>query len=166
MFGLFQRRKSSTGPRRLWLDLGDLRDLIKRRGKQEQWQDHGLGLLRTILHQNGLMTDLASTRACATWDQVRRKLAGYDMLIMNVRSYTFPAAYRSARTFKELNPKGLVLTAGCTRPLPSTRCWRSRSSTRSARGPGRRSSSIWSAIQGRFRASSRDRAPSPWPTGR
>jgi len=112
MFGLFQRRKSSTGPRRLWLDLGDLRDLIKRRGKQEQWQDHGLGLLRTILHQNGLMTDLASTRACATWDQVRRKLAGYDMLIMNVRSYTFPAAYRSARTFKELNPKGLVLTGG------------------------------------------------------
>jgi radical SAM superfamily enzyme YgiQ (UPF0313 family) len=112
MFEVFRRKKSGAGPRRLWLDLGDLRDLIKRRGAHEQWQDHGLGLLRTILHQNGLLTDLASTRACATWEEVRRKLAGYDMLIMNVRSYTFPAAYRSARMFKELNPGGIVLTGG------------------------------------------------------
>jgi anaerobic magnesium-protoporphyrin IX monomethyl ester cyclase len=112
MFELLQRRKSGTGPKRLWLDLGDLRDLIKPRGAHEQWQDHGLGLLRTILHRNGLMTDLASTRACGTWDQVRGKLAGYDMLIMNVRSYTFPAAYHAARIFKELNPKGIVITGG------------------------------------------------------
>ena len=112
MFNLFQPKKSGDGPKRLWLDLGDLRDLVNPRGAHEQWQDHGLGLLRTILHQNGLMTDLASTRACTTWGQVRRKLAGYDMLIMNVRSYTFPAACHSARIFKALNPKGLVLTGG------------------------------------------------------
>lgn len=112
MFDFFQPKRSRNGPKRLWLDLGDLGDLVKPRGVHEQWQDHGLGLLRTILHQNGLMTDLASTRACETWDQVRRQLAGYDMLIMNVRSYTFPVAYRSARIFKALNPKGLVLTGG------------------------------------------------------
>src|SRR5258706_13234893 len=112
MLELFRRGKSAAGPRRLWLDLGDLRDLIKPRGAHEQWQDHGLGLLRTILHSNGLTTDLASTRACTTWEQVRGKLAGYDMLIMNVRSYTFPAAYRSARIFKERTPKGVVLTGG------------------------------------------------------
>ncbi len=47
----------------LWLDLGDLGDLVNPSGPHEQWQDHGLGLLRTILHQNGIQTDLASTRA-------------------------------------------------------------------------------------------------------
>ena len=34
------------------------------------------------------------------------------MLIMNVRSYTFPVAYRSAKLFKEINPNGLILTGG------------------------------------------------------
>lgn len=96
----------------LWLDLGDLGDLVNPAGPHEQWQDHGLGLLRTILHQNGVMTDLFSTRQCTTWDEVKRKLAGYDMLIMNVRSYTFPVAYRSAQLFKEVNPHGLILTGG------------------------------------------------------
>ena len=102
----------SSEPRRLWLDLGDLGDLINPAGPHEQWQDHGLGLLRTILHQNGVMTDLASTRAHKTWDDVRRTVAGYDMLILNVRSYTFPSAYRSAKIFKEVNPNGLVLAGG------------------------------------------------------
>ena len=46
----------------LWLDLGDLGDLVNPDGPHEQWQDHGLGLLRTILHQNGIVTDLRSTR--------------------------------------------------------------------------------------------------------
>jgi len=55
---------SEAGPKRLWLDLGDLGDLVNPAGPHEQWQDHGLGLLRTILHQNGVMTALASTRAC------------------------------------------------------------------------------------------------------
>lgn len=112
---LFQRKSStasSDGPRRLWLDLGDLGDLVNPDGPHEQWQDHGLGLLRTILRQNGLMTDLASTRACRSWDEVRKKLQGYDMLLMNVRSYTFPVAYRSAKIFKEVNPNGIILTGG------------------------------------------------------
>ncbi len=112
MFNLFRKKNPGGGPRRLWLDLGDLGDLVEPPGPHESWQDHGLGLLRTILHRNHLRTDLASTRACRTWDEVRRALAGYDMLIMNVRSYTFPVAYRSATIFKELNPGGLVLAGG------------------------------------------------------
>ena len=34
------------------------------------------------------------------------------MLIMNVRSYTFPVAYRAAQIFKKVNPQGMVLTGG------------------------------------------------------
>jgi radical SAM superfamily enzyme YgiQ (UPF0313 family) len=97
---------------RLWLDLGDLGDLVNPAGPHEQWQDHGLGLLRTILHQNGVMTDMFSTRQCTSWDEVRRKMQGYDMLIMNVRSYTYPVAYRAAQLFKEVNPHGIVIAGG------------------------------------------------------
>jgi len=81
-------------------------------GPHEQWQDHGLGLLRTILQQNGIVTDLLSTRAITSWDQLRKQLLGYRMLIMNVRSYTFPVAYRSAKIFNEVNPDGIILTGG------------------------------------------------------
>ncbi len=96
----------------VWLDLGDLGDLVNPAGPHEQWQDHGLGLLRTILHQNGVMTDLRSTRACTSWEELAAQLTGYEILIMNVRSYTFPVAYRSAQIFKKVNPQGLVLTGG------------------------------------------------------
>ncbi len=96
----------------LWLDLGDLGDLVHPGGPHEQWQDHGLGLLRTILHQNGILTDIASTRAVTSWEQLAPQLQGYDMLIMNVRSYTYPMALKSAKLFKEINPDGLVLTGG------------------------------------------------------
>jgi radical SAM superfamily enzyme YgiQ (UPF0313 family) len=98
--------------RPLWLDLGDLGDLIAPAGAQEKWQDHGLGLLRTILHRNGVRTDLFSTRQCATWDEVEARMGGYATLIMNVRSYTYPIALRAARIFKKLNPHGVVLTGG------------------------------------------------------
>ncbi|HTP11908.1 MAG TPA: radical SAM protein [Anaerolineae bacterium] len=96
----------------VWLDLGDLGDLVNPAGPHEQWQDHGLGLLRTILHQNGVMTDLLSTRACTSWEELEAQLKGYEILIMNVRSYTFPVAYRSAQIFKKVNPQGMVLTGG------------------------------------------------------
>ena len=95
-----QKTTPSAVSKILWLDLGDLGDLVHPNGPHEQWQDHGLGLLRTILHQNGVMTDLFSTRQCTSWAEVKQKLAGYEILIMNVRSYTFPVAYRSAKLFK------------------------------------------------------------------
>jgi anaerobic magnesium-protoporphyrin IX monomethyl ester cyclase len=96
----------------VWLDLGDLGDLVRPNGPHEQWQDHGLGLLRTILHQNRIKTDIVSTRAVTSWEQLAKQLVGYKMLIMNVRSYTFPVAYRSAKIFKEVIPEGTILTGG------------------------------------------------------
>ncbi len=108
----FWTRPPAREPRRLFLDLGDLGDLVHPNGPHEQWQDHGLGLLRTILHNNGLPTDILSTRAVTSWDQLARQMQGYDLAIMNVRSYTYPAAYRAAHLFKELNPSGMVLAGG------------------------------------------------------
>ncbi len=96
----------------LWLDLGDLGDLVHPDGPHEQWQDHGLGLLRTLLHQSGITTDIASTRAVTSWEQLASQIKGYEMLLMNVRSYTFPVALKAAQIFKELNPESLVLTGG------------------------------------------------------
>ncbi len=96
----------------LWLDLGDLGDLVNPDGPHEQWQDHGLGLLRTILHQNGIQTDILSTRAVTSWDQLAKQLPGYKMMLMNVRSYTYPSAYKAAQIFKEINPDGIILTGG------------------------------------------------------
>jgi len=98
--------------RRLWLDLGDLGVFVNPSGPHEKWQDHGLGLLRTILRQNGVETDLASLRSLRSWRELDPLLAGYDMLLMNIRSYTFPFAYKAARQFKKVNPKGLVITGG------------------------------------------------------
>ncbi|MBN1967240.1 MAG: radical SAM protein, partial [Anaerolineae bacterium] len=105
-------KAAGSGPKRLFLDLGDLGDLVNPAGPHEQWQDHGLGLLRTILHQNGLETDLASTRAVTSWRQLSRDLKGYNLLIMNVRSYTYPVARQAAEIFKSLNPDGMVLVGG------------------------------------------------------
>ncbi len=96
----------------MWLDLGDLGDLVHPHGPHEQWQDHGLGLLRTILHNDGIISDLYSIRLATSWRQVRKNLQGYDTLIMNVRSYTFPVACKSAQIFKQVNPTGLVIAGG------------------------------------------------------
>lgn len=104
--------KTPQRPRRLWLDLGSLGDLVNPSGPHEQWQDHGLGLLRTILHQSGVLTDILSTRACTSWNQLRQKMQDYDMLLMNVRSYTYPIAWRAAQLFKQVNPRGLVIVGG------------------------------------------------------
>lgn len=105
-------RKSARTSDIVWLDLGDLGDLVNPSGPHEQWQDHGLGLLRTILQQNGIETDLLSTRAITSWDQLRKQIVGYQTLIMNVRSYTYPMAYKAAKIFKEINPDGIVLAGG------------------------------------------------------
>ena len=96
----------------LWLDLGELGDLVRPKGPHEQWQDHGLGLLRTILHRSGILTDVASTRAVTSWDQLARRVRGYTTLLMNVRSYTFPLALQAAQIFKQTNPQGMILAGG------------------------------------------------------
>jgi anaerobic magnesium-protoporphyrin IX monomethyl ester cyclase len=98
--------------KRLWLDLGDLGVFVRPAGPHDRWQDHGLGLLRTILRNHGVETDLFSTRLIRSFNELASHVAGYDMLIMNVRSYTYPFAYQAARTFKTVNPKGIVIAGG------------------------------------------------------
>lgn len=112
MFDFLFKPKHERTSDIVWLDLGDLGDLVNPDGPHEQWQDHGLGLLRTILHQNGIETDVLSTRAVTNWDQLRKQLQGYRMVLMNVRSYTYPSGLKAARIFKEVNPDGLVLAGG------------------------------------------------------
>ncbi|MCL4395298.1 MAG: B12-binding domain-containing radical SAM protein [Chloroflexi bacterium] len=98
--------------KRLWLDLGDLGVFVKPAGAHDRWQDHGLGVLRTILKNNGVDTDLFSTRSIRSWNELNGHVAGYDVLVMNVRSYTYPFAYQAARQFKKVNPQGIVVTGG------------------------------------------------------
>jgi len=98
--------------KRIWLDLGDLGAFVGPAGPFERWQDHGLGLLRTILHQHEVRTDLCSLRALHSWDELPAHVSGYDVLLMNVRSYTFPLAHEAAKIFKRDNPNGLVVTGG------------------------------------------------------
>lgn len=107
-----RRAARRTEPRPLWLDLGGLGDLRRRVGPHEQWQDHGLGLLRTILARAGVATDVESTRRCRSWRELRRRLAGRDLLLMNVRSYGFALARRAAEEFKAVNPRGRVVVGG------------------------------------------------------
>jgi anaerobic magnesium-protoporphyrin IX monomethyl ester cyclase len=98
--------------KRLWLDLGELGVMVMPSGAQERWQDHGLGLLRTVLHQKGIKTDIVSTRLLFSWRQLYALVTGYDMLLMNVRSYTFPLACQAAKIFKKVNPSGIVIVGG------------------------------------------------------
>lgn len=96
----------------LWLDLGEFNSLNTKKDPQGKWQDHGLGLLRTIMHQHDVLSDIASTRAVSSWEELSPYLEGYKILLMNVRSYTFPIAVEASRIFKKLNPQGLVLVGG------------------------------------------------------
>lgn len=98
--------------KRLWLDLGDLGVFVRPAGAHDRWQDHGLGLLRTILKNNGIETDLFSTRSIRSWNELNKVVAGYDVLIMNVRSYTYPFAYQAAKISKQVNPNGIIVTGG------------------------------------------------------
>lgn len=98
--------------KRLWLDLGEFGHLTGTGVPIQTWQDHGLGLLRTILHAAGLTTSLASVRLCRDYKELAPQLRGYDMLLMNVRSYTFEHAKMAATLFKRANPKGLVVVGG------------------------------------------------------
>lgn len=108
-----RRTPPSPGtPDALWLDLGEPGDLVKPKGPHEQWQDHGLGLLRTILRDRGIETGVASVRAVTSWGKLAGQMKGCRTLLMNVRSHAFPAAVRAARMFKDLNPGGRVLVGG------------------------------------------------------
>lgn len=119
----------------IWVDLGDFGALIDP-DDGGKFQDHGLGLLRTILQDGGVATDLASTRNVRSLEPLRKRLAGYEMLVMNVRSYTFPMAVRVARLFKELNPNGLVITGGMHAAVERMEMEQTREFDKICTGPG------------------------------
>jgi len=134
---LTRKREKSRGDSRIvWLDLGDLGDLVRPDGPHEQWQDHGLGLLRTIMHQNGIMTDILSTRLITEWPQLEKQLPGYELMLMNVRSYTFPVARKAAQLFKQINPNGLVLAGGMHATVATNEMLETPEFDRICRGPG------------------------------
>jgi anaerobic magnesium-protoporphyrin IX monomethyl ester cyclase len=124
--------------RRLWLDLGDLGVYVQPAGAHDRWQDHGMGLLRTILRNNGVETEMFSLRSLLSWDELPDKLAGYDMLVMNVRSYTFPFAYKAAKAFKKVNPKGIVVTGGMHATVAPDEMEATQEFDRICQGPGER----------------------------
>ena len=137
-------KKTSSNNKILWVDLGDLGDLVHPSGPHEQWQDHGLGLLRTIMHQDGIMTDMVSTRAVTAWEQLAKQMQGYEMLLMNVRSYTFPVGLQGSAGFsRKSTPTASSSPAACTPPWRRTRCSPSTRSTTWCRGRAKRRSSIW-----------------------
>lgn len=118
------------------MDLGDLADLVSPSGPHEQWQDHGLGLLRTILHQAGIPTELESTRRHESWNALAAALGGYDMLLMNVRSYTYPIAVRCAQIFREKNPSSWVVVGGVHATVAPDEMLRIEEFDRICQGPG------------------------------
>lgn len=99
--------------KRLWLDLGDFRDLIDPHVHAHQrWQDHGGALMLTIARNAGIEFERESLRLMSSWGEFRGKAKGYDLLALNVRSYNYPMAKRAAEIFKAVNPGALVVTGG------------------------------------------------------
>lgn len=96
----------------LWLDLGEFGVFLGPKNISDVWQNHGLALLRTILHKNNVFTDVASLKSMTNWQDLESVISGYDILLMNVRSYNFYQAKTAAKLFKSLNPSGLVITGG------------------------------------------------------
>ncbi len=78
--------------KRAWPDNCDPGVVLKRSGVREQRQEHGMGLLRTILRDSGVATNLLSLRLLLSWRELAKGLAGCDVLLMNFRSCTFPCA--------------------------------------------------------------------------
>lgn len=102
---------TKTKSRIIWVDLGDIGtfhwDICT-----AMWQDHGLGILRTIMHKQKIMTDIVSLKNLTHWDELEPIIKPYDIVLMNVRSYTYPFACQVAKIFKQANPQGIVITGG------------------------------------------------------
>src|SRR5262245_36569807 len=100
--------------KRLWLDLGPPGTFsrFRRAAGFEFWQDHGMGLLLTILRQQNNAIDGFSLRSVRSWRTLGLRLRNYDQLYLNVRSYTFPFARKAAEIFKLANPRGIVIAGG------------------------------------------------------
>lgn len=99
--------------RRMWLDLGDFRDLVDPWiHAHSRWNDHGGGVLLTMARQAGIEFERESLRLMSSWGEFRSKAKDFSLLALNCRSYNYPMAKRAAQIFKQLNPDGKVVVGG------------------------------------------------------
>lgn len=76
------------------------------------WQDHGLGLIRTVVHDAGWDTFVLTTRNYARASDMVKDLKAFNVVIMNVRSYSFGQAKEISTLYKQENASGRVLVGG------------------------------------------------------
>jgi len=114
---------------------------------------------------NGVEAD-CSRRDLCDLDDLYARVAGYDQLIMNVRSYTFPFAFQAAKIFKQVNPNGLVITGGMHATVARTKWKRFPAFDRICQGPGENIIVDLLKIRARFRAWSLVKARNPCRTGK
>lgn len=112
MYGTLKIPVQTSMPEVLWLDLGRFEEMNHTGNPLAQWQDHGLGLLRTICHLRGLHTSVASLRAMTDWNEFSRVCQGFDTLCLNVRSYNLSLAREAAQRFRAVNRKSRVIAGG------------------------------------------------------
>lgn len=106
--------------KRLFLEADELGQWTRPHGPHETWSDHGMGLLVTLANQHGYPMDTLSLKGMHSWAEYRMAIKGYDLLVMNVRSWRYIYAKRAAEIFKMVNPKGQVWAGGmhCTVAMP------------------------------------------------
>lgn len=102
-----EKNKIST----LWFDLGELGAFNKDHAF-DKWQDHGLGILRTIMHNAGIQSDVITLKDQSDWNNINHLVKDYNVLLMNVRSYNFPLAKKVAEIFKSENNESKVIVGG------------------------------------------------------
>ena len=95
----------------LWFDLGELGAFNKDHAF-DKWQDHGLGILRTIMHNAGIQSDVITLKDQSDWNNINHLVKDYNVLLMNVRSYNFPLAKKVAEIFKSENKNSKVIVGG------------------------------------------------------
>ncbi len=78
----------------------------------EHWQDHGIGLLRTVLYNEGITSCVYSTKNYKKADEIAIDISKNEIIIMNVRTYNFHIAKEIAIEYKKINPKGLIYVGG------------------------------------------------------
>jgi radical SAM superfamily enzyme YgiQ (UPF0313 family) len=78
----------------------------------EVWQDHGLGLIRTITSNAGWQTFVLTARNYLAATNLANDLQSFGLLIMNVRSYNLAQAKEIAELYKKLNPDGKIMVGG------------------------------------------------------
>lgn len=78
----------------------------------DHWQDHGIGLLRTILKNSKIKTCVYSTKNYVDAKALVEDIYLHSKIIMNIRTYNYHVAKEIAQLYKSRNPDGLVMVGG------------------------------------------------------